>query len=141
MAKARYISAKEYAERHRLCYSNIRTLLAEHRIPGVKRTGRALLIPADAPLPKFNDKTRYEYEDSEYVAINVYSKTNGVSVQRIIANYQSGSLKEDDIIEVGGRYFVSKTCIIPVDLRFKSGKYVDWRKKYGRQSKGSDGPD
>lgn len=140
MAQIHYISMKEYALKHGLHYDTVRTHIAAHRIPGVLHAGHILMIPEDAPLPRYGDMTQYEYVHSDYISLCLFSKIAGTSSARVLRFYQDGALGDTDTIMVDGRLLISAKCKLPPDRRLRSGKYIGWRAKNGKGKKSPDKP-
>ena len=124
----RYVSSKEFAELNSITVQRVRELLAARRIPSVIRTGRAFLIPDDAPLPSYGDSTQYEFSKGEYLALGDYAQRNHTSKKRLHAMYKAGDLPE--AIEAGGRLFIPASYVMPEDNRIIHGRYVGWRDKH-----------
>lgn len=130
MNDIKYLSSTEYAKLHGVHPVTIRKLLAGRHIPGVIRTGRSLLIPDDAPLPRYDDTRQYDYEENIFLAMGDYASQNHTSKRRMQELYEAGELT--GAIEAGGRIYIKSDYEMPTDGRIKSGQYIGWRDKYSR---------
>ncbi|NLT12891.1 MAG: hypothetical protein GXY05_00965 [Clostridiales bacterium] len=129
-SQKKFLSTGEFAEKHQIHPANLRKLLVDKRIPGVISTGRALLIPEDAPLPKHGDKTMYPYIEDVYLSLDAYCKQTGASKARVISMFENDEIPE--AVTAGGRMFLPNGLKLDSDKRVKSGSYVNWRYIYGK---------
>lgn len=131
-----YLSAKDFAMKHNLSPQMVRVYIRQCRIEGVVCADTIYFIPEDARLPI--PGITYEYKRAEFLSIHKMSQREGLSDYYVRKMVCDGKI--EGIIQVGSRKYIpigwtapSRDNIKEADGRIKSGKYIGWRKNYGKK--------